>query len=402
VSAGLGEMPSAMPGSTAAGEALRDLSTETVTSEEELIALRPAWNALAQEQDGPRSFLGHEWFRAWWTAFGGGATLAVLVARRGPHVVGIAPLAQRRIRYLGVPVRALVSLTNDHTNRYGFLVRPGPPARRKAVVEALWGEALKRTGWDVLLLQACPRGSLPVAWFLECAAAHGYRCAAWEGPRSPVLLLEPDAPAISAVLTAHRRSELRRRRAHLERSMGPLRLERVCASDHLARGLADMFDIEATGWKGVQSTAMACDGATRRFYAEIARDAAARGTLSLDFLTAGNTRIAFGYHLVEGSTWYLLKTGYHAAHAKYAPGVLFLFELFHRLQAEAAGTIEYEFLGRDDAYKLEWTARVKPHDWWYVFPPRWKSEALQALKFSWLPWVRRVVARAHRTRGIAP
>lgn len=374
-----------------------ELTSETVTTDEGFSALQTPWNALAEAQPRPHPFLRHEWFMSWWRAFGSGSRLAIRVARRGERIVGIAPLAERRIDYLGLPIRALASLTNDHSNRFDLLLAPGDRAQHAEIIEALWGEVLDRPAWDVVLMQHCPTDSVSVELVVDAAARRGYRASSWEGLQSPYLRLAPDTPPITNALTAHRRAELRRRRGHLDRTLGPLRLEQASELGQLPGALSDMYRIEAAGWKGARATAMASDAATQRFYAEIARDAAARGTLSIDFLTAGDTRVAFGYHLVADSTWYLLKTGYDSVHARSAPGVLLLLELFGRLQA--AGPVEYEFLGRDEPYKLEWTRLVKRHVWWYVFPPRAKSHALRRLKFEWLPWARRITGRTRAFRA---
>jgi CelD/BcsL family acetyltransferase involved in cellulose biosynthesis len=374
-----------------------EVSAETVTTEEGFSALRTPWNALAQAQPRPHPFFRHEWFMSWWRAFGSGSRLAIRVARRGERVVGIAPLAERRIDYLGLPIRALASLTNDHSSRFDLLLAPGDRAQHAVIIEALWGEVLERPTWDVVLMQHCSADSVPMELVVDAAARRGYRASTWEGSRSPYLHVSPDTPPITSTLTTRRRSDLRRRRGQLDRALGPLRLERVSEPGQLPRALSDMFRIEAAGWKGARATAMASNPATKRFYTEIARDAADRGTLSIDFLTAGDTRVAFGYHLVAGSTWYLLKTGYDSVHARFAPGVLFLFDLFGRLQP--TGPIEYDFLGRDEPYKLEWTPLVNRHLWWYLFPPRMKSLALRRLKFEWLPWARRITGRAPAFRG---
>lgn len=391
--------PSAAVGSAREGAVRPTLSAETVTTEEGFSALQAGWDALAARQPSPHPFLRHAWFRSWWTAFGAGSRLAIRVARRGGEVVGIAPLAERRVSCFGLPVRGLVSLTNDHSNRFGVLIAPGSLTEQRAIAEALWDEVLAQPTWNVVLLQHCPVGSLPVDLVVEAATRRGYRAEFWEGLRSPYLFLSPDQPPITQVLTSHRRADIRRRRALLERACGPLRLERVREPGQVLRAVSDVFDIEAAGWKGAQATAMASTPATRRFYADVACEAAAQGTLSIDFLTAGSRRLAFGYHLVEGTTWSLLKTGYAPDYARFAPGIVFLAELFQRLQAE--GPIEYDFLGADDAYKVEWTRSVRRHRWWYLFPPRITSHALQKLKFEWVPWLRRVIGRAPQSSGVA-
>jgi hypothetical protein len=42
---------------------------------------------------------------------------------------------------------------------------------------------------------------------------------------------------------------------------------------------------------------------------------------------------------------------------------------------------ECDFLGEEDAWKLEWTKTTRPHEWLYVFPGALRSSLLHAVKF---------------------
>jgi len=67
--------------------------------------------------------------------------------------------------------------------------------------------------------------------------------------------------------------------------------------------------------------------------------------------------IAFELNIEDDGVWYALKGGYDADFRKYGPGQLILLEILRH--AYDRGLASYEFLGSDDAYKLQWTGRVR-------------------------------------------
>src|SRR5438445_12305165 len=82
---------------------------ERISSELEFRALQQEWNAVLQKSPGNTVFLTWEWIASWWSAYGAGKQLLVLVARDPNGIcLGIAPLyverrgkASRRVKFLG-------------------------------------------------------------------------------------------------------------------------------------------------------------------------------------------------------------------------------------------------------------------------------------------------------------
>jgi CelD/BcsL family acetyltransferase involved in cellulose biosynthesis len=146
--------------------------------------------------------------------------------------------------------------------------------------------------------------------------------------------------------------ELRRRRRRLA-ERGSVALELADGTERLDELLTEGFGVEAAGWKGANGTAIASQPATRQFYRDVARWAAARGWLRLAFLRVDGRAIAFDYAIEEGRVHYLLKTGYDPAYRAFAPGLLIREEMLAR--AFSSGVSRYEFLGDDAEWKLEWT-----------------------------------------------
>jgi CelD/BcsL family acetyltransferase involved in cellulose biosynthesis len=371
-----------------------------------IAALASPWEELRAEvaaAGGTRGpFLGPTWFAIYAASLARGR-LRVLVAHRAGRLLGLLPLFAERRALAGVPARVLRSLSDDHSQRFDALLRPGEAGE---AARALWAHLIADRNWDVLELRETPSGHAPaveqaaaerpaVERLVACARAAGCPTGSWAAMRSPYLPL-PDAgtPLGSAKL----RSNLRRRRKKLAAEVGPVALERVDGRDRAAldAALAEGFHLEAAGWKGEAGTAIACDPALLARYRALAHAYAARGELALYFLTAGGRRVAFHFALVDGGVYYLFKPGFDPALASYGLGHLLVDEVACDLGAR--GVRELDLLGDDLPWKRAWTDRARAHAWRYVFAPTPFGRALAAWKLRWAPSVKRLAARIFARR----
>ncbi|MGH9365216.1 MAG: GNAT family N-acetyltransferase, partial [Thermoanaerobaculia bacterium] len=156
----------AVPGARAAatgdaqrhGVAAEPLALGVVSHLDEFLAMEDAWNDLLEKspQRG-QPMLSHEWFRAWWEAFGSDKELFVLTLRAGDRLIGIAPLMRARVSYHGLPVRLLSLITNDHTNRADLIIAERPEACVDLVLDFA-----RRTAscWDLAQFDFLPVESL--------------------------------------------------------------------------------------------------------------------------------------------------------------------------------------------------------------------------------------------------
>jgi CelD/BcsL family acetyltransferase involved in cellulose biosynthesis len=129
--------------------------------------------------------------------------------------------------------------------------------------------------------------------------------------------------------------------------------------------LNDGLRLEAAAWKGDVGTAIGSRSEVRDFYTRFAERAATRGWLRLQFLTVGGRRIAFHYSVCYSNKLYLLKSGYEPEYARYSPSNLLCSLVLQ--EGFQHGLAEYDFLGLDEPWKLEWTTDTRPHDWLFVF-----------------------------------
>lgn len=320
--------------------------------------LAEAWDDLADRTGAP-PFLRPGWTRAWWRSFGRGRPVVFSVRRNG-RLAAALPLVWDG--------RTLRSPTNWHTPRYGALAEDADAATELAARVLSAGPGRLAIGF---VDPQDPAGAIPRA-----ARAAGWLVSERPLLRSPHLDLSATTwDQCRARLSRKRRAEIGRRRRRLEEH-GPVvldvrdgreDLDALEARDVLDRLLVEAIRTEAAGWKGRRGTAIASDPRTRRFYADVARWAAPRGWLRLAFLRAGGRAVAADLCLETGGTHYLVKTGYDPAFAGLGPGVLLRHDMIRR--AFGLGLSEYDFLGTDDPWKLEWTDTARERLAFEVHPP---------------------------------
>lgn len=345
------------------------------------------WNALV-ETTSDEPFYRHEFLRSWIDNFVPDARLKVLTGRdHAGRLVAALPLVAERGFFYGLPVRRLVSPTNVHSYRFDLIA-----ADRRAAAGAFFRALARDDSWDVIRITDVPAGGNAWDLYREAAGA-GFPAGAWESQRSPFIPLPPSYDLLEARLSRRFRSNLRRRRRRLE-ERGAISVEHVTGGDALEARLADCFALERSGWKGRQGTAAAQSRRTRRFYTGLAHQAARGDYLALSFLKVGGKPIAAQYGFSRRGVYSLVMTCYDEAFREFSPGHLLLEEVMKR--SVARGLSEFDFLGCDLDWKLDWSRAVRSHHWFFIFRDNRVGRILQRAKFGWIPAVKE---RLQRWRG---
>jgi CelD/BcsL family acetyltransferase involved in cellulose biosynthesis len=332
------------------------------------------WDALA-DRLGASPFLRRDWFALWWHAFGTG-TLEVVCASRAGRLAGVVPV----VRQYGT----LRSPTNAHTPLFGALAED-------AVVAATLAEDLLGRGSRHVMLAYVGSTDPTLPAIRRAAAAAGYRAVERTIMRSPYLDITGDLGAYYATRRPRFLADLRRRRRRLD-ECGAV----TVSVGRTAALLDDALVLEARGWKARRKTAIVERARVRGFYADVARWAAAQGTLRLLFLCLDCQAIAFLLGLEEGGTLYLLKGGYDPSFARFSPGQLVLQEAI--AYAFDAGLRRVELLGADEPYKLAWTTTTREIRVLHAFRP----SVLGVLGWVMEGHARPLLLRVHADRLLRP
>ncbi len=297
--------------------------------------LAAEWDALAERlRAGP--FVSPDWVAAHWSCFGSGQ-LAIVAVRRDRYLGAVLPVARR-----GNTAR---SVTNGQTPQFGVLAEDD-----ELTAHAL--SALTADGVSRLKLSYVDREDPLADAIRRHATAHGQLLVERVMLRSPYIELDGTLTDYRARRKSSFKADLRRRNRRLG-EQGEVRLDVRDGSRELGRLLAEGWKPEASAWKARLGTAVAARTETRRFYADVARRAAARGRLRLFFLRLDEAPIAFIFALQQGGVLYLIKGGFDPARGRMSPGQLLLERVIE--QTFTTGLDRIELLGGDEAYKLAWT-----------------------------------------------
>ena len=304
---------------------------------EDPAALAPhvaAWDALAAEAADPNPFYEPWMLLPALKAFGRDARLQFVLVYAGygtaqPVLCGLFPL-QRVDRYRGLPVRHV------RMWRYKHCFLGTPLVHRGFVAPCLralndWLSTDARAGameWRELAAD----GELFAA-LTEARGTAAFR--PYERERALLQRMRDGEAYIDHALPKASRKELRR----IERRLGERGALAYRALDSAADAPAwieRFLELERMGWKGRAHSALACDPASREFFASAALAAAQRGRLMMLALELDGRPIAMKVNFLAREGAFAFKIAYDEAFARYSPGTLLELEnirAFHRRPA---------------------------------------------------------------------
>ena len=244
-----------------------------------------------------------------------------------PLLIGLYPL-QRVPRYRGLPLGCLQLWKHLHC----FLCTPLVDARYAH--ESLTGlfDWLRTSSGAALVELGFCAGDGPWARALaEFLDDTGRRSALADDLKRA--LYRPGADFDSyfeAAFPRAKRKEFRR----LERRFGEtgrLEYSELQPGDDPQPWIDAFLDLEASGWKGRDGTALGADPAQRRYFQEGAAALAAEGRLSMLGLSLDGCWVALKCNFLAGRGGFAYKIAYDEKHARFSPGVLLEIETISRL-----------------------------------------------------------------------
>lgn len=305
---------------------------------EPIAALAPEWEQLAAET-GASPFDDPGWATIWWSEFGTGQ-----LEIHSVHDSSLRALLPMRAAWGG-----LFSLTNWHSHTSGLL------ARDEAAIVDLVASLVEGRPHQVSI------GFLESdAWQTDALARamreRNYRVVFRPLTTPPFVDVEGTFAEYTARLSRNLRGNLRRRQRMLA-SSGAAVFEVHDGAQRLDELLDEGFAVEGSGWKVAAGSAILSRPEAERFYRGVARWAAARDQLRLDFLRLDGRCIAFELNVQSSDTLYDIKGGYDPAFAHLSPGLLLQESAVRR--AFDLGLRRVDFLGNTERYKMSWATGTR-------------------------------------------
>jgi CelD/BcsL family acetyltransferase involved in cellulose biosynthesis len=351
--------------------------------------LAEEWRDLCNEAVNDEPFYRPEWITAYVRAFAPRDTLVVLTARSNGRLVAVLPLAETRTWFDGLPATRLRGLANVHSCRFDMLRAAGPLG--VAAVHSIWSCLKKLPGWNVMEFRYVPEGAA-LEQLQTAASADGFPVGSrelWRTPYVPTAGWDGTWDFWIRQTGSNFRHTIRRIMRKFD-DEHRLRLYRVETAD--SASLERFYEVEASGWKGGEGTAIRSQAQTRQFYDEVARGAARFGYLALYFLEIEGRPAAAHFGLRYRDRYLVPKCAYDESFAKWAPGHLIVNGILR--DCAESGLREFDFLGPVMEWKEKWTSESRAHLSLYIFNRGLYGSLLRAARLALRPavgtWLRRL------------
>lgn len=291
-------------------------------------------------------FLRYEYLETWWQTRGGGewpqAELAVVVARRGADLVGIAPLFLAPSAE-GRPTLYLLG-SIEISDYLDFIVRPDDlQAFTAELLAFLQSAALP--AWQALDLYNLLDSSPSLGALQTAAAAAGLTYTQAQLQHSPYVPLPGDWETYLNRIDKKQRHEIRRKMRRFESAEVPTRWYILSEASELD---ADMDAFMAMMAQDEEKERF-LTGPMRAALKSVARDAFDRGCLQLAFLEVDGKKVAGYFSFDYLNRIWVYNSGFDRSSLEYSPGWVLLGYLLQ--WANENQRSEFDFMRGDEDYK---------------------------------------------------
>lgn len=270
------------------------VSVRKIESLAQLKTLEKPWADCLSRCSYRNLFLTHHWVVCWWTHFGAGHDLSVLLIEDGSELIGIAPMMITRSMYSGLPVRMLGLMMNKHTSRADFIT---PDERRQEVLGALvryWES--HADDWDVLRLFHVPQESGTMG-VLQSGLQRS-RLSVFPIEESRRLLYLPLSGSWEDYLGRQSRNFRKNIRRCWEKARASGEIEVICRSGDTDAepNMNELFSLQAATWKAASPEAC-MTSEDQAFQLDLVRSPSSRSRY-VNYLMRLNGQSIAGIHLL--------------------------------------------------------------------------------------------------------
>jgi CelD/BcsL family acetyltransferase involved in cellulose biosynthesis len=332
---------------------------------ERLTEIQPFWIALLERSDEPNVFMDPALVRVAADVYPKIKSVALLAWRKGngrSELVGVWAFAVGSARHSALPVRILTAPPFVH----GYAATP--VVDRSCLDETL----------DAFLDWIAADEHLPKIVALEAMATDGpimkalIRVLAGRG-KAPRILDRSLRPRLKSdldgknylekALSSSSRKKLRQHRRRLS-ERGELSSVIVREPQAVCDALEDFLQIEASGWKGRQGTALLCNDADAAFARTAIAALAEQGRASIHALTLDQRPVSMQIVLRAGSAAFTWKIAYDETLHDFSPGMLLLEDYTAAFLNDPAIAFVNSCTHDDRSFMSVWTEREEIANLW--------------------------------------
>jgi hypothetical protein len=361
---------------------------EVISGGSEIIdQLTPEWLELCSKPcNDYLPFCRPEWVKAYFEKQEN-SKFQVLVVKKQNELTGLLPMIQQKKRISRLPIRILRGPSEWLLWPTDILI--ASDADRASVAKNVWNIIRNQGEWDVIEFPVVPKGGVAED-VLKAAVTEGYDVHRWEHMHSPYIRLANDIsekPSVPLVRSSKLRRNLRKIIKKLE-AEGGLKVHHFDRAD--PGMLHRFYELEASGWKGQQGSAILSTAKEINFWNTIAAGAAKNHYLSVTALEHKGNIVAISLGFAYRNQLFGMKLGYDNQLKAYSMGQLLVWaELEHCCRCSLS---EFHLMGLRSNWKVQWTDLLKPHAMCYIFRKGFYGFATKQVILRNIRWNQKVFA----------
>jgi CelD/BcsL family acetyltransferase involved in cellulose biosynthesis len=298
--------------------------------------LADEWDDLVHAMPRPSPFLLHGWLSEWWGHYGGGAELAVSVAREDGRLLGALPLVVR----CRAGLRVARFMGEEHAVLPDLLLAADAGPRAAGMLSAWLGP----DNCDVADFHGLTGDS-------RIGAALGPRLDVTERIEAPVLDISAGWDAAYRAKTTSKKRNLHKRRRRQLGELGDLSVTTARELHELVPALEEAFRLHALRWDGRPDGSGFATPVGMRFHRAVLARLAALDVPRITTLRVDGKAIAFHYWFALAGCMYVHRLAFDPAAARWSPGLVNTLDAIEAAAEE--GMTRVEFLGGGERYKVE-------------------------------------------------
>lgn len=334
-----------------------NIKIKTVSKWTDFQSLSQQWNSLLKLSEIDRVYMTHEWFSAWWKAFGKNKQLLILLALQDDELIGIAPLMEQKTFFRGIPVKTIEFMSNNDSPACGFIYKKN----HNNVIIAFLNHLVRNIKkWDMLFLKNIANDTHTNQTIETFFKEKKIRYLIKPGLSSPYLKITKKWDEYFKSLSTKRRKTLRNISNRIKRLESPY-IKEINNSSFLK----DIIKISIKAWKYKEGKAFINRDDRKEFFTRITQLASSRGWLSIWLLYNNSTPIAYEYHLKYNQISVALLSEFNEEYREYSPGAYLDYEIVKFYFNNDIK--EYDMGGSEDNYKKKWTNLIREYKNLIVF-----------------------------------
>jgi CelD/BcsL family acetyltransferase involved in cellulose biosynthesis len=330
------------------------------------------WQKLTAQGACGEPFYQPEWFQAFHITLAPNIKPFLVTVHKGSDLVGLLPLMRAKTFFGRIPATSLQSLSNVHSCRFDLL---HDGTSKEEVAKAAWRCLRDNADWDVIEARDVPTNGNFGA-LMKQAQSEGFPTFVWPTRRMPYLPLPLDGQDPFKNCPERFKGTRTRLRAKEKKLRQEGALSFTVIKEAIPEVLGKFFELEGSGWKGQNGSAIGLNSSLVSFYTNIAKMAEKQGTLRLYCLNLDGQPIAMHFGLQMNGVYYIPKVTYDERFKKFSPGLLLAKYVIEALVKE--GVACFDFLGPRMEWKCVWTSDVREHSNCYIFNRTLKGRTLKS------------------------